>query len=151
MSDRFFVDTNILMYAHDASAGAKHERAKTLVEQLWRDRTGVVSTQVFFSFHDDRDVRRIVQVRNSWVVRRESEAQPFCDKAEFEEAKNRAGGIEKWIEQQPSGTSVAVVLFGAESPLAVHACRNDSLRPATDSAKLMSGEAGGPIRLEWEK
>jgi predicted nucleic acid-binding protein len=46
MSDRYFVDTNILMYAHDASAGAKHERAKALVEQLWRDRTGVVSTQV---------------------------------------------------------------------------------------------------------
>lgn len=46
MSDRYFVDTNILMYAHDASAGAKHGRAKALVEQLWRDRTGVVSTQV---------------------------------------------------------------------------------------------------------
>jgi predicted nucleic acid-binding protein len=46
MSDRYFVDTNILMYAHDASAGSKHERAKALVEQLWRDRTGVVSTQV---------------------------------------------------------------------------------------------------------
>ncbi len=46
MSDRYFVDTNILMYAHDASAGAKHERAKALVEKLWRDRTGVVSTQV---------------------------------------------------------------------------------------------------------
>jgi predicted nucleic acid-binding protein len=46
MSDKYFVDTNILMYAHDSSAGAKHERAKTLVEQLWRDRTGVVSTQV---------------------------------------------------------------------------------------------------------
>jgi predicted nucleic acid-binding protein len=46
MSDRYFVDTNILMYAHDASAGEKHERAKALVEQLWRDRTGVVSTQV---------------------------------------------------------------------------------------------------------
>jgi len=29
MSDRDFVDTNILMYAHDSSAGAKHERAKT--------------------------------------------------------------------------------------------------------------------------
>ena len=40
------VDTNILMYAHDASAGEKHERAKALVEELWRDRTGVVSTQV---------------------------------------------------------------------------------------------------------
>lgn len=46
MSDRFFVDTNILMYAHDASAGDKHQRAKALVEELWRDRTGVVSTQV---------------------------------------------------------------------------------------------------------
>lgn len=46
MSDRFFVDTNILMYAHDKAAGAKHERAKALVEELWRDRTGVVSTQV---------------------------------------------------------------------------------------------------------
>jgi predicted nucleic acid-binding protein len=46
MSDRYFVDTNILMYAHDTSAGEKHERAKTLVEELWRERTGVVSTQV---------------------------------------------------------------------------------------------------------
>lgn len=46
MSDKYFVDTNILMYAHDASAGAKHERAKAIVEELWRDRTGVVSTQV---------------------------------------------------------------------------------------------------------
>ena len=46
MSDRYFVDTNILMYAHDTSAGVKHERAKALVEELWRDRSGVVSTQV---------------------------------------------------------------------------------------------------------
>jgi predicted nucleic acid-binding protein len=46
MSDKYFVDTNILMYAHDTSAGEKHDRAKTLVEELWRDRTGVVSTQV---------------------------------------------------------------------------------------------------------
>lgn len=74
-----------------------------------------MARRVFFSFHYDRDVRRIVQVRNSWVVRRESEAQPFYDKAEFEEAKKRAGGTEKWIEQQLSGTSVTVVLFGAET------------------------------------
>jgi predicted nucleic acid-binding protein len=46
MSDKYFVDTNILMYAHDTSAREKHERAKALVEELWRDRTGVVSTQV---------------------------------------------------------------------------------------------------------
>jgi predicted nucleic acid-binding protein len=46
MSDKCFVDTNILMYAHDTAAGEKHERARALVEELWRVRTGVVSTQV---------------------------------------------------------------------------------------------------------
>jgi predicted nucleic acid-binding protein len=45
-SDRFFVDTNLLVYAHDVAAGARHDRARDLVEQLWRDRSGVVSTQV---------------------------------------------------------------------------------------------------------
>ncbi len=46
MNDRYFVDTNILMYAHDASAGAKHDRAKAVIEELWRSRSGVVSTQI---------------------------------------------------------------------------------------------------------
>lgn len=74
-----------------------------------------MARQVFFSFHYSRDVRRVVQVRNSWVVRPGDGAQPFYDKAEFEEAKRRAGGIEKWIEEQMAGTSVTVVLFGAET------------------------------------
>jgi predicted nucleic acid-binding protein len=46
MSDRSFVDTNILMYAHDTAAGEKHERARGVVQELWRDRSGAVSTQV---------------------------------------------------------------------------------------------------------
>lgn len=46
MSDRVFVDTNILVYAHDSTAQTKHERARELIEQLWRDRRGVISTQV---------------------------------------------------------------------------------------------------------
>ncbi|MGH8665592.1 MAG: PIN domain-containing protein [Burkholderiales bacterium] len=46
MSDRYFVDTNILIYAHDTAAGAKHECAKALIEELWETRAGVVSTQV---------------------------------------------------------------------------------------------------------
>ncbi len=46
MSARCFVDTNILVYAHDASAGLKHDRARELVEGLWQSRAGVVSTQV---------------------------------------------------------------------------------------------------------
>ncbi len=46
MNGRYFVDTNILMYAHDRTAGAKHRRAMQLVEELWQDRSGVLSTQV---------------------------------------------------------------------------------------------------------
>jgi len=46
MSDRYFVDTNILMYAHDSAAGQKHRRARALVEELWATRSGAVSTQV---------------------------------------------------------------------------------------------------------
>jgi predicted nucleic acid-binding protein len=46
MSDRYFVDTNILVYAHDRLAGAKHDLARTLVESLWESGQGVVSTQV---------------------------------------------------------------------------------------------------------
>ncbi|MFZ5470053.1 MAG: PIN domain-containing protein [Myxococcota bacterium] len=46
MSAKYFVDTNILLYAHDTSAGVKHQRAKALLEKLWTERSGVVSTQV---------------------------------------------------------------------------------------------------------
>jgi predicted nucleic acid-binding protein len=46
MSVRYFVDTNILVYAHEASAGEKGQRARELVERLWQERSGVLSTQV---------------------------------------------------------------------------------------------------------
>ncbi len=46
MSDKYFVDTNILMYAHDRSAGAKYRVAASLVEGLWDSGEGVLSTQV---------------------------------------------------------------------------------------------------------
>jgi predicted nucleic acid-binding protein len=51
MSDKYFVDTNILVYAHDAAAGDKHDRARSLIEQLWDDRSGVLSTQVLQEFY----------------------------------------------------------------------------------------------------
>lgn len=46
MTDKVFVDTNILVYAHDRSAGAKHDRARALIEELWTSGDGVLSTQV---------------------------------------------------------------------------------------------------------
>lgn len=72
--------------------------------------------RVFFSFHYDRDIWRVNQVRNSWVVRNKNEAQPFLDKAEWE-SKKRAGdqAIKDWISEQLRGSSVTVVLIGAET------------------------------------
>jgi predicted nucleic acid-binding protein len=46
MNDKYFVDTNILVYAHERSAGAKQQRAKQLLVQLWNSGNGVLSTQV---------------------------------------------------------------------------------------------------------
>jgi predicted nucleic acid-binding protein len=46
MSAKSFVDTNILVYAHDRSAGRKHQLAKNLLEELWNSGEGILSTQV---------------------------------------------------------------------------------------------------------
>jgi predicted nucleic acid-binding protein len=46
MADKYFVDTNILIYAHDRAAGRKHDRARQLIEHLWTTGEGVLSTQV---------------------------------------------------------------------------------------------------------
>ncbi len=43
---RYFVDTNIFIYAHDRDAGVKHERARQLLEHLWTSGQGALSTQV---------------------------------------------------------------------------------------------------------
>lgn len=46
MNDKAFVDTNILVYAHDILSGIKHERARSLIDNLWSTERGVLSTQV---------------------------------------------------------------------------------------------------------
>src|SRR5712671_3704814 len=50
MADKYFVDTNILIYAHDRSTGIKHERARQIIEHLWTSGQGVLSTQVLQEF-----------------------------------------------------------------------------------------------------
>jgi predicted nucleic acid-binding protein len=51
MSDnRRFVDANVLVYAHDDSAGAKRDQARGLVEELWESREGCLSVQVLQEF-----------------------------------------------------------------------------------------------------
>jgi predicted nucleic acid-binding protein len=51
MSDKTFIDTKVLMYAHDLAAGAKHQIAKTVLNELWSERAGVVSVQVLQEFY----------------------------------------------------------------------------------------------------
>ena len=46
-----FIDTNILLYAHDRSAGHKRDIASALLSDLWRSRSGALSTQVLQEFY----------------------------------------------------------------------------------------------------
>jgi predicted nucleic acid-binding protein len=45
-----FVDTNILIYALDSTAGAKRVAAAALLERLWTSGTGCLSVQVLQEF-----------------------------------------------------------------------------------------------------
>lgn len=51
MSAREFVDTNVLVYAFDRSAGEKRSTAVKLLERLWVERTGCLSLQVLQEFY----------------------------------------------------------------------------------------------------
>jgi predicted nucleic acid-binding protein len=51
MSDKTFVDSNVLIYAHDKDAHTKHEIAKGVLVELWSERTGVLSMQVLQEFY----------------------------------------------------------------------------------------------------
>ena len=46
-----FIDTNVLVYAHDTDAGARHTAAKALLAKLWDSRNGSLSTQVLQEFY----------------------------------------------------------------------------------------------------
>ncbi len=47
---RFFVDTNLLVYAYDSSAGRKRKASSEILSLLWQHRTGILSTQVLQEF-----------------------------------------------------------------------------------------------------
>lgn len=51
MSDKTFIDSNVLIYAHDRDAHRKQEIAKSVLRELWRDRTGALSLQVLQEFY----------------------------------------------------------------------------------------------------
>jgi len=80
MSDRYFVDTNILVYAYDRAAGEKHSRSRSLLEKLWENGQGVMSTQVLQEFCVNvrhriqvplplEEVREIIDEYQAWEIR----------------------------------------------------------------------------------
>jgi len=76
---RQFVDTNVLIYAHDVSAGPKHARAKQLLADLWAQGRGCLSIQVLQEFYvnitakvqrplDPETARQRVEDLSYWIV-----------------------------------------------------------------------------------
>jgi predicted nucleic acid-binding protein len=76
---KVFVDTNILMYAHDTAAGDKHKLAKHAIESLWASGGGVLSTQVLEELSVNlrrevhhplsaEDTRQLIRDYMSWEV-----------------------------------------------------------------------------------
>lgn len=73
-----------------------------------------MTRRAFFSFKYE-DVSRAMVVRNSWVTK-DRASRGFIDSAEFEKLEKEGdSAIEAWIDSQLNGTSVTVVLVGAET------------------------------------
>jgi predicted nucleic acid-binding protein len=79
VAGRTFVDTNVLAYAHDRSEIEKQAIAQRVLDELWRDRTGALSTQVLQEFYvvatrkfdprmPARVAREIVALYADWSV-----------------------------------------------------------------------------------
>jgi predicted nucleic acid-binding protein len=77
MTGRIFVDTNVLVYARDASEPEKQARAMEWMERLWRGRVGRTSYQVLSEFYvtvtaklspgmPAEDARRDVRALHAW-------------------------------------------------------------------------------------
>jgi hypothetical protein len=76
-----------------------------------------VNRRVFFSFHYERDIWRVSQVRNSGVVLPPGATSAgFIDAAAWHSLERQgAEAIRRWIDEEMNGTSVTVVLIGTET------------------------------------
>ncbi len=79
MSAKVFLDTNILVYAHDNVVPNKREIAACLVTRLWREGSGVLSVQVLQELYvaltkraaiamDPEEVENILQDYLTWKI-----------------------------------------------------------------------------------
>lgn len=70
MNGKTFVDTNVLIYAHDVDAKTKHQAAKNVLRELWSEHTGVLSTQVLQEFYVNvtRKIQRPISKASARMV-----------------------------------------------------------------------------------
>ena len=79
MSEKVFVDSAILIHAHDVEAGEKRAIAEHVLRQLWQDENGTLSTQVLQEFYvhitrniatpvSRRDARDLINAYRVWPV-----------------------------------------------------------------------------------
>src|ERR1700722_19244345 len=74
-----------------------------------------MARKVYSSFHCARDNWRVANVRGARVIT-SLEKTPFLDGAAWESIKRQGDkAIQTWIERELKGTSVTVVLLGAET------------------------------------
>lgn len=75
-----------------------------------------MARRLFFSFHYERDIWRVQQVRNSWVTHADREQAGYWDAGLWEDAKKKGDdAIKRMINEGLSGSSVTAVLIGAET------------------------------------
>ena len=67
--------------------------------------------QIFYSFHFNKDVMRVQQIRNMGVIEGNEPVSPNT----WETARKTPGGIEKWINENMRYKSCIVVLVGSET------------------------------------
>jgi predicted nucleic acid-binding protein len=122
MNDKCFVDTIILVYAHDRAAGDKHHRARVLIEKLWNSGGGVLSTQVLQelcvnvrrkSSHplSVEETRRLIQDYSSWTIVTNT-AESVIEALDIESRYN----ISFWdaLIVQAAGSSGATVVYSED-------------------------------------
>lgn len=51
MSEKIFVDSNVLIYAHDSDSPSRQQQAAEWLKRLWLSQTGRMSTQVLQEFY----------------------------------------------------------------------------------------------------
>lgn len=71
-----------------------------------------MSRRVFYSFHYEKDCRRVQQVINMGVV----SGQKLLNSSDWEEVKAKGDpSVKRWIDGQLNGCSCLVVLIGTET------------------------------------